>query len=110
MKEEENIGEYRLRVDEVVNVSRGLGGKLKQKKVVIKVLRTLSMRYDPKVSTLEEQDDLQKVAMDELHGILTAYEMRTGKNGSSRKEATFKASIKNQLENPNDEEALFKWK
>ena len=29
MKEEENIGKYLLRVDEVVNTIRGLGGKLK---------------------------------------------------------------------------------
>ena len=29
MREEENIGEYLLRVDEVVNAIRGLGGKLK---------------------------------------------------------------------------------
>ena len=29
MKEEENIGEYLLCVDEVVNAIRGLGGKLK---------------------------------------------------------------------------------
>ena len=64
------------------------------------------MRYDPKVSTLEEQDDLKKVTMDEIHGILTAYEIRTRKNGSSRKEESFKAS-KIQLENPNDEESLF---
>ena len=54
MKEVKNIGEYLLRVDEVVNAIRGLGGKLKEKKVVSKVLRTLPMRYDPKVSTLEE--------------------------------------------------------
>ena len=54
MKEEENIGEYLLRVDEVVNAIRGLGEKLKEKEVVSKVLRTLPMRYDPKVSTLEE--------------------------------------------------------
>src|SRR5882757_4198323 len=77
MKEEENIGEYLLRVDEVVNAIRGLGGELKEKEVVSKVLRTLPMRYDPKVSTLEERDDLKKITIDELHGILTAYEMRT---------------------------------
>ena len=58
MKEEENVGEYLLRVDQVVNVIRGLGGKLKEKEVVSKVLRTLLMRYDPKVSTLEERDDI----------------------------------------------------
>ena len=56
---------------------RGLGGKLKENEVVSKVLRTLPMRYDPKISTLEERYDLKKVKMDELHGILTAYEMRT---------------------------------
>ena len=44
--------------------------------------------------------------MDELHGISIAYEMRTGQNGYSRREASFKASIKNQSENSNDEEAL----
>ena len=86
---------------------KGLGGKLKEKEVVSKVLRTLPMRYDPKVSTLDERDDLRKVTIDELHGILTAYEMRTGKNGSSRKEVAFKGSLQNQSKNRNDEEAFF---
>ena len=44
MKEEENIGEYLLRVDEVVNFVRDLGGKLKEREVVNKVLRTLPMK------------------------------------------------------------------
>ena len=54
------------------------------------------MRYEPKVSTLEEWDGLKKVTMNELHGILIAYEMRTWQNGSSRKEAAFKALLKNK--------------
>jgi hypothetical protein len=37
------------------------------------------MRYDAKVSTLEDRENLDKLTMDELHGILIAYEMRTGK-------------------------------
>ena len=61
MKEEENIGEYLLSIDEVFNAIRGLGGKLKENEMVRKVLRTLPMRYDPKVSTLKERDDLKKV-------------------------------------------------
>ena len=64
--------------------------------MVSKVLRTLPLRYNPKVSTLEEWDDLKKMTMDELHGILTTYEMRTGQNESSRKEAAFKSTLKNQ--------------
>ena len=48
------------------------------------------MKYDSKVSILEERDDLDQVTVDELHGILTAYEMRTRLNESSKREATFK--------------------
>ena len=107
MKEEENIGEYLLRVHEVVNAIRGLGGKLKEREVVSKVLRPFPMKYDSKVSTLEEQDDLDLVTVDELHGILTAYQMRMGLNESSRKEEAFKALTKKQSENVDDEEALF---
>jgi hypothetical protein len=52
------------------------------------------MRFDPKISTREERADLSTLSMDELHGILTAYEMRTKQYNPSRKEATFKASKK----------------
>ena len=47
------------------------------------------------------------MTIDEIHEVLTAYEMRTGINEISRKEATFTVSSKNQLENLYDEEALF---
>ena len=95
MKEEENIEEYLLRVNEVANAIRGLGGKLKEREVVRKVLRTLPMKYDSKVSTLEERDDIDGMTVDELHGIFTAYEMRTGHNEPSRKEVAFKALSNN---------------
>ena len=103
MKEEENIGEYLLRVYEFVNAIRSLGGKLKEREVVDKVLRTLRMKYDSKVSNLEERDDLDAMTIDELHGIFTSYEMRTGQNGSSKKEATFKSISKIQYEDLDDE-------
>ena len=50
------------------------------------------MRYYAKVSTLEDREDLEKFTMDELHGILISYEMRTGKEKSSKRETTFKES------------------
>ena len=75
--------------------------------MVSKVLRTLPVKYDSKVSTLEERDDLDDMTVDELHGIFIAYEMRTRHNEPSRKEATFKSLSKNQLENLDDEEAIF---
>ena len=42
MKEEENIGEYLLRVYEIVNAIRGLGGKLKEREVVNKVTNNIA--------------------------------------------------------------------
>ena len=116
MKEEKNIAEYLLRVDEIVNAIKGLGGEIKEKEVVEKVLRTLPIRYNPKVSTIEYRDNLELLTVDELHGIFTSYEMRTKQNGPLRKEATFKATKqskkyevlpKNQSDNSNDEEVVF---
>ena len=65
------------------------------------------MKCDSKVSTLEEWYDLDDITIDELHGIFTAYDMWTGQNVPSRKQEAFKAVSKNQLENIDDEEALF---
>ena len=67
----------------------------------------MPIKYDSKVSTLEERYDLDHVTVDELHGILTAYDMRMGLIQSSRKETSFKTSSKNQSTNLDDEEALF---
>jgi hypothetical protein len=51
------------------------------------------------ISTLEDRLDLDKLTVDELHGILIAYEMRTGKEKTSKGETTFKASkIKEEAE------------
>jgi hypothetical protein len=52
MKEEKNIAKYLLRVDEIVHILKRLGEELDEKIVVQKVLRSVPMRYDPKLSTL----------------------------------------------------------
>ena len=60
------------------------------------MLRSLPLRYDAKVSTIEESRDLTTLTMDELHGILIAYEMRTkieNEQPTTREEA-FKATKK----------------
>ena len=48
-----------------------------EKEVVENILRTLPIRYNPKVSIVEDRDDIELLTMDELHGVFTAYEMRT---------------------------------
>jgi hypothetical protein len=50
------------------------------------------MRFDPKISTLEERENIDSIRMDELHGIFTSYEIRTKHENPGIKEATFKES------------------
>jgi hypothetical protein len=70
----------------------GLGEEIKESLIFQKVLISLPMRFDPKISTLEERADLNSISMDELHGIFTAYEMRIEQENLDIKEAAFKAS------------------
>ena len=95
MKDEENVASYILHVDEIVNIIIELGEKVEEPMIVQKVLRSLPFRFDAKVFAIEEMKDLDSLTMDELHEILTAYEMiRTEKENPTPKEATFKASKK----------------
>jgi hypothetical protein len=49
MKEDENITAYFLRVDETVNEIIGLGEEIEESVIVQKVLRSLPMRFNPKI-------------------------------------------------------------
>jgi hypothetical protein len=78
MKEDhEDITAYFLRVNEIVNAIIRLGEEIEESVIVQKVLSSLPMRFNPKISALEERSDLKSISMDELHGISTAYEMTT---------------------------------
>jgi hypothetical protein len=90
MKEDENIASYFLRVYEIVNAIIGLGEEIEESVIVQKVLRSLPMRFDPKMSAPEERVDLNSISMDELHGIFIAYEMRTEQENPDTKEASKK--------------------
>ena len=94
MKEEEDIATYFLRVDEIVNTMRGLGEQVENTTLVQKILNSLPMRFDSKVSALEERKDLDKLSMNESHGIIIAYDKRIEQEKPSRKETTFKVSKK----------------
>ena len=90
MKEEENIVEYLHRVDEVVNSIIAVGEEFSDKPIVQIILRSLPMRYDAKISTIEDRPELDKLIVDKLHGIFIAYEMRTRNVKPSKYEKTFK--------------------
>jgi hypothetical protein len=63
MKEDEDIVVCFLQVDEIVNTVRGLGEKIENSFIVQKILRSLPMIFDPKISSLEERQDLATLIM-----------------------------------------------
>ena len=79
MKEDENVASYFLHVDEIVNTLRGLGELVLEEEIVQKVMRFMPMQFEYKESVLEDKKDLDTMTMDEIHGVLTSYEMRTEK-------------------------------
>jgi hypothetical protein len=101
MKEGDDIATYFLRVDEIVNVMRGPGEEIKGSIIVQNILRSIPMRIDPKVSSLEERSYLAMLSIDELHGILTTYKVRTKQDNPSKREASFKASKKTRKNKQN---------
>lgn len=94
MTENETIAEYFLRVDEVVNMTRGLGEEFKEELITQKLLWSLPMRFNAKILAIEEMVNLNNLNMDQLHGTLIAYDMRVGMEKSEPKEAPFRVSNK----------------
>jgi hypothetical protein len=104
MKEDEDITTYLLRVDETVNEIIGLGEEIEEYVIVKKILRSLPMRFNPKISTLEERSDLDSISMDKLHGIFIAYEMRNEQENPDVKETIFKESKRSKQNKKEHEE------
>jgi hypothetical protein len=106
MKEDETIGKYFLRIEEMVNAMKALGETIGEPSLVQKILRSLPNRFNPKVSAIEELNDLKTLQFDQLLGTLTAYEMRIIKDKPTSREESFKAD-KNEDSEPDEIEAKF---
>jgi hypothetical protein len=106
MNEDEAISKYFLRVEELVNAMKGLGETFDDSLLVQKILRSLPNKFNPKVSAIEELNDLKTLSIDQLLGTLTAYEMRINRDKSSTREASFKVD-KNTDSEFDDIEAKF---
>ena len=71
-----------------------MGVEVPDYELVEKILRTLPMEYNPKVSTLEDWEKLEELTMDELYGILRAHDLRLGIDNLPKGEETLKVKKK----------------
>jgi hypothetical protein len=106
MKEDETIGKYFLRLEEVIHAMKGLGEKIEEVNLVQKILRSLPDRFNPKVSAIEDINDLKDLPINQILGTLSTYEMRIGKYKPTSREASFKED-KNENFEPDEIEAKF---
>jgi hypothetical protein len=95
-----------MRVEELVNAMKSLSEKIEEPSLVLKILRSLPDRFNPKVSAIEELNDLKTLDFDQLLVTLTSYEMRIVKDNPTSREASFKAD-KNEDSEPDEIEAKF---
>jgi hypothetical protein len=106
MKEYETIGKYFMRVEEMVNAMKTLGEKIEEHSLVQKILRSLPDRFNPKVSAIEELNDIKTLEFDQLLGTFIAYEMRIVKDKPTFREASFKED-KNEDSEPDEIKEIF---
>jgi hypothetical protein len=106
MNEDEIVNKFFLRVEELVNAMKGLGEKIEDTFLVQKILRSLPNRFNPKVSAIEELNDLKTLSIDQLLGTLTTYEMRISKDKPTSREALFRVD-KSEDSEPDEIEVKF---
>lgn len=102
MTEEENIAVYLQKVDDLVNVIKGYGVNLKEEDV-LKVHRFMTTKYDAMNSAIKEGGEIDKLTLDEVHGMIIAYEMIIPSVESSRREDAFKV-VKKEKDEANKKE------
>jgi len=71
----ETIQNYYMNVLDIANLFDSLGEKFSDEKLVRKILRSLPKRFDMKVTTIEEAQDISSMKLDELIGSLQNFEL-----------------------------------
>ncbi|KAL0328703.1 UNVERIFIED_CONTAM: hypothetical protein Scaly_2302900 [Sesamum calycinum] len=70
MKDSETIDEYYTKVRELVNQLKAYGEDIPEKRVVEKLLISVTEKYDPIVTTIEETKDITILTVTELVGSI----------------------------------------
>ncbi|XP_074306156.1 uncharacterized protein LOC141641393 [Silene latifolia] len=90
-----------------------LGREFDSEDIVRKILRSLSDKWQPKVTAIEEAKDLSKLSLNELMGSLMAHELSLAKrSGESSKARGFalKSTSSDEEDDGDDEQAMYSHK
>ncbi|XP_074306526.1 uncharacterized protein LOC141641776 [Silene latifolia] len=110
MMKDESINCLSSRFSSIVNEFKGLGREFEFEDIVRKILRSLSDKWQPKVTAIEEAKDLSKLSLNELMGSLMAHELSlTKRSGESFKARGFalKSTSSDEEDDGDDEQAMY---
>ncbi|KAL0346798.1 UNVERIFIED_CONTAM: hypothetical protein Scaly_1695800 [Sesamum calycinum] len=108
MKDSETIDEYYTKVRELVNQLKAYGEDIPEKRVVEKLLISVTEKYDPIVTTIEETKDITTLTVTELVGSLEAYEKRRSRREENSLENAFQSKLNMRSQNSNRKEENLK--
>ncbi|XP_076928303.1 uncharacterized protein LOC143592228 [Bidens hawaiensis] len=76
MTEKETIEEYFNKITTIVNKLQMNEEKIEEQKIIEKILRTLTRKFESVVVAIEESKDVTTMSTEELMGILQSHELR----------------------------------
>ena len=98
MKDDESIHDFHMNILDITNTYSALGEKMSEEKLVRKILRSLPKKFDMKVTTIEEAQDISNMKVEELVGSLQTFELAINERSEKKnKSIAF-------ISNTNDEE------
>ena len=93
IKDNESVDTFMTQVMSVVNQLRQYGDDVENKRVIEKVLRSLTKKFEPVVVPIEEFKDLSLMQIDELIGSLVTHESRISRYEEGSMEHAFKSQL-----------------
>ncbi|XP_050920063.1 uncharacterized protein LOC127137667 [Lathyrus oleraceus] len=97
MKDDDNVHEFYMSILEIDNSSSALGEKMSKEKQVRKILRSLPKKFDMKVTTIEEAQEINTMRVHELIGSLQTFELGiSDKSKKKSKSITFVSDTKDE--------------
>lgn len=84
MEEDEHILDFQAKFQTILNEISLLGEHYPERKMVRKILRSLSERFDYKVVAIEEASDLDPYSSNDLFSTLLIFEMGMHDNKSAK--------------------------
>ncbi|KAD5508293.1 hypothetical protein E3N88_15996 [Mikania micrantha] len=113
MKDNETVEEFYNRVILLLNQLRVNGEILEDQRVVEKVLRSLTRKFEYIVVAIEESKDLTSLSLESLLGILQSHELRMKRYEGSSIDNAFQlqgisANKQKEIENNEESEVNFK--